>query len=232
MTFPPPPPWQPPSPPPSRRWRTRLLIRLGVAAVAAVIGFTTAASHHHTSQQPTFSMTLSPVTPPLNPLVPSPTRKRVPRMVDTKVGEKTSFTSPDSTGGPDVEFTVTKITVNGRCTAPYAQKAENGHFLFLEMSIRTAPTMTGLYASNLFNPLYFSVVSPDGTVEDGDSIASSPTYGCLPDSKRLPLGLEPGRTYQATIVLDAHNIHGKVRLAPAGGLLDTDGWQWQLGEAA
>ncbi|HVV10279.1 hypothetical protein [Amycolatopsis sp.] len=208
------------------------MIRIAPALLSAVVAFTVAATHHHRVSEPTLALTVSPVAPPANPPAPS-TKKGAPRIVETKVGEKARFTSPDTTAGPDVEFAVTKITVDGRCTEQFSEKAGNGHYVFVEISAETAPTMSSVFATGLMNPLDFAVVGPDGITTTGHALATDRTFGCLSHTRQFPVvALAPGRKYTGTIVLDSPVIHGHVVLVPTGGIIEADGWAWQLGEAA
>lgn len=163
---------------------------------------------------------------------PRPSSPRhAPRTIETKIGEQVSFVPQDGIEA-EVTFSITKITIDGRCTAPYAQKAGNGHFLFLEVAVDTAAETASRFAADLVNTGNFSIAGTDGVTEPGNALSSSPGYGCVPRTRMLPLTLAPGQKYTGTIVLDSRNTRGKLRLTPIGSHFDGDSWQWQLGEGA
>lgn len=131
----------------------------------------------------------------------------------------------------DVEFAITKITVDGKCTQPYSQKSQNGHMIFVDMSISTSPTMDRNLASAVLNPYNFSIIGPDGVTESGASLDSSSTYSCLASSKQIPSTLSPGQKYVGAFVLDSRSTSGSLVLSPQGGFGDgSNGWEWRFGQ--
>ncbi|GAA3839060.1 hypothetical protein [Amycolatopsis tucumanensis] len=161
---------------------------------------------------------------------PTPVIPVNPRQnVEVKIGETIGFGS--HADRPEVAFTLTKVTVGGRCTEPYAQKPENGRFIFLDMTVTTSSSMSGDFAPSLLNPNNFSIIGPDGVTETGGSLSSAPAIGCLSRSKLFPLALSPGQNYVGTVVLDSRNTTGSLVLAPYG-LDGFNGWEWNLGEHA
>jgi hypothetical protein len=216
--------------PPPRKRKAGVALILGVVGALTVAGAALGITLAVTQYDEKTPAVARPV--PSYRASPRPSSpRRVPRTIETKVGEQVSFVPQDGAGA-EVVFAITKITIDGRCTAEYSQKSENGHFLFLEVSARTAPTMTSSFSADLLNTGNFSIVGADGVTETGNAASSSPSYGCLPRSRMLPLTLNAGQNYTATIVLDSRNARGKLRLTPIGGHFDGDSWQWQLGEPA
>lgn len=224
MTYEPPPPYW--TPPPRRRKLGPVLI-LGVVGAltlaGAAVGITLAVTQYDDKAPAVRSVPSRSATP-----VPSSPR-HIPRTIEAAVGEQIAFVPQDGTEA-EVLFAITKITVDGKCTADYAQKSENGHFLFLEVSVDTSPRMASTFSADLLNTGNFSIIGADGLTENGNNLSSSPSYGCVPRARMLPLTLNPGQRYTGTIVLDSRHTHGKLRLTPIGGRYEGDSWQWQLGE--
>ncbi|GAB2959300.1 hypothetical protein LWP59_11800 [Amycolatopsis acidiphila] len=228
MTYQPPPPhWTPPPRKPKLGAALFLGIVGALAIAGAAVGITLAVTQYD-DKTPVAARPI-PSRSAASQVPSSP--RHIPRTIETKVGEQVSFVPQDGAGA-EVVFAITKITVDGRCTAEYAQKSENGHFLFLEVSVGTSPTMASIFSADLLNAGNLAIVGTDGVTETGNTLSSSPSYGCVPRSRMLPLTLGPGQKYTGTIVLDSSNTRGKLRLTPVGSRSDGDSWQWQLGEVA
>ncbi|WP_236796883.1 hypothetical protein [Amycolatopsis sp. GM8] len=200
-----------------------VLAVVGALVIAGVSVGITLAFTNDAERPPVAAASSAPSSTP----APPTSTKHVPRVIETKIGEQARFTGSRG-GGVELVLTITQLKIDGRCTAPYAQKSENGHFLFVDVSVETSPTMSSSYSANLLNPQGFSIIGPDGITETGGSLSSSPSFGCVPRSKMLPLTLSPGQKYTGTIVLDTRNTRGKLLLTPIG--LDMDTWYWKLGE--
>ncbi|GLY68786.1 hypothetical protein [Amycolatopsis taiwanensis] len=225
-----------PTPPP-RRTRTLVILAIvGALVVAgASVGITlaltgggggTSQAAAPNRQGPPALPTISS-SPSTSPTVPLNAR----RNVEKQIGETTGW-GVDAKH-QDVQFSVTKITVDGKCTEPYAEKPQNGHLIFVDMSISTSPTMDRTYASAVLNPYNFSIIGPDGVTESGQSLTSTSTYGCLASSKQIPGTLSPGQKYVGTFVLDSRSTSGALVLAPQNGFDNGgNGWEWKFGQTS
>lgn len=142
-----------------------------------------------------------------------------------EIGE-TGGVMADPGSDPYMEFTVTEIVTDGQCTAEFAEPAENGQFLFVELKISTSGASSwpeGTQGIGFdFTPHDFSIIGSDGLTEhELDTIA---TYGCLPDGELLPNQIGPGENVVGTIVLDTANSTGTLVYKP--WYLDEGGWEW------
>lgn len=129
-------------------------------------------------------------------------------------------------GNPDdviAEFKTTAIETDVKCTAEFAQPAQNGHYIAITMEVQTTPKLAEQSISKAlyFTPGDFKVIGPDGTREN-DSLGNS--FGCLPDAELLPGEIGPGETASGKIVLDSAYTEGVLVFSP---MLDS-GWEWEF----
>jgi hypothetical protein len=125
-----------------------------------------------------------------------------------------------------VKFVVDKITVGAKCTADYAQPAERGTFVKVDMRAETDPTMpaNGLYMINGWD---FSTVGADGVTES--DLVTGAGSSCIDPNEALSnQPFSPGSKYRGSIVLDTKNTSGVLVLKPAF-MATTGGWEWQYG---
>ncbi|GLY67986.1 hypothetical protein [Amycolatopsis taiwanensis] len=207
-------------------WR-KIAIRLLRLVVGALIGAGVGFGVHHVIS-PNYGTRYIAVPLPAIPSLPS--LRAIPKEpIETKVGEQVVYSNPGSRG--EVAFTVTKITLDGKCTEQFASGPENGHYIFVDLTVETSPDIGPGYGTELFNPLNFSLMGPDGVTQTGNALMSNQTSGCLSRGRALPVVLGAGQKYQGTVVLDARTTSGALTLAPlGGGLRNADSWKWRLGE--
>jgi hypothetical protein len=219
---------------PNRNVRTIMILAIvGVLVVAVVsVGITLALTKDDGKSQTATPFQAPAPLPVATSSVPAPSVPTNARQNIEKQIRETAGFGGVTPGTDDVNFALTKITVDGRCTEPYAQKSQNGHLIFLEMSVSTSPTMDRTYASYVINPNNFSIIGPDGITQTGESLASMSAYTCLSESKQIPSTLAPGQKYLGTIVLDSRYTSGALVLAPGGGFSNGNGWEWKLGNGA
>lgn len=124
-----------------------------------------------------------------------------------KVGSTASFKDM-LTEKETAKVTVTKIA-KGTCTAQYAQPVENGNFLFVTVAIQTTPALAeASYPKFDLNGTNFKFIAKNGTTFNA-SLASAPTYSCLPQEQTLPsAGLGPAEKVTGVIVLDVPQPSG------------------------
>ncbi|WP_270256719.1 hypothetical protein [Kocuria marina] len=143
-----------------------------------------------------------------------------------RVGESASITINGQESTPVVNFVVNGIEVDPKCTNPYAEKPENGHFVTLDVSAETGPREQFQQAFQgseyMFNPFDWKFITPSGTT--ANSVASTPAFSCLTQAEQIS---EMGPAERATgkIVLDVPAKTGTLIYAP--GFVD-QAWEWKL----
>lgn len=134
-----------------------------------------------------------------------------------KVGEGAGWTEDGETLA---EFVVNSITVDPVCTEPYAEPAENGHLIALDVSVQTYPELANsLYQTFNLNPYMMKIVAPNGTTSNAE-LGSMASFSCLSDTVSLPAeGVGPAEKVTGNIVIDSE--------VPSGTLLiSADGSNW------
>lgn len=126
-------------------------------------------------------------------------------------------------GEPTVSFVINSITVDAACTAEFATPPENGHFVILDVSVKTEPTL----AESDIPQFYMSAsdwkaIAPNGTTSNANA-GTAASYGCLTQSESLPQTMGPAEQATGKIVLDLENPQGTLIFkAPAA----MAGWEW------
>jgi hypothetical protein len=155
---------------------------------------------------------------------PSPTEvkeSRSPRgNLLGEVGDTASILSLDEE--TLVDFTINSITVDPKCTAPRADKAENGHFLVLDVDVETQPGMEEvLYGEFAMNPYFFKAIDKDGKTSNAD-FGTSASYSCLKDGEELPGLIGDAETASGKVILDTDVESGTLVFE-----MDELGWEWE-----
>jgi hypothetical protein len=123
----------------------------------------------------------------------------------------------DANGEYLVSFTVNDIIVDIPCSDPYAEPSEHGHFVAVDVSVETSPSMlnSDLIQQFSMSSLTFQAIGPDGVTSNAgtDSFA---TLFCLDDAVELPTDIGPGETAQGLVLLDVEH--------PTGTLIYEDFW--------
>ena len=135
----------------------------------------------------------------------------------------------DKDGKRTVNFTVNSITPDAPCTGSYPQPVKNGHIVVLDVSVETFPELANVQGYNEFdmNATMFKFVGTNGTTYNGD-LATTATYGCLPDSESLGQGgrgIGPAEKVTGKLALDVPEAHGTLiyRSYLTSG---STGWEW------
>lgn len=120
---------------------------------------------------------------------------------------------------------VKKITIDPKCTGQYAQAAQNGHFLALDISAQTYPPLKDLFGSGTFdfNDSNWKLIAANGTTYNG-SLNSGPALGCLADAQQFPDRVGPGEKVTGTLILDVPTTKGTLVFAPT---FAQTSWEWQ-----
>ncbi|MDR6793042.1 MULTISPECIES: hypothetical protein [Pseudarthrobacter] len=113
-----------------------------------------------------------------------------------------------STTSDGKEVDATKFTVNsiapGTCDQQYAQPPENGHIVFVDVTIETLPELAETPFPTFGLSAYdFKFVSNNGTTFNGSLSTIASGYGCIDDARTLPsAGIGPGEKATGIVVLD------------------------------
>lgn len=118
------------------------------------------------------------------------------------------------------EFKVTGIDPNFQCPAARAQPPANGNYIAINVEVTATPElaevqrMTGMSSFSFTDGFDFTVLAPDGTMEDPYDHygATGNAATCLDEENRLPAEMEPGETAEGTIVLDSPYDSGTLLL--------------------
>lgn len=124
------------------------------------------------------------------------------------------------------EFVVNGITVDPACTAEYSAPPENGHFIALDVSVKTYPELAeDSYPKFDLNPHGMKIIAPNGTTSNVN-LATGPAYMCLPEIETLPSGgIGPAENVTGKIVIDSEIPAGTLVITLDGML----GWEYEFG---
>lgn len=128
-----------------------------------------------------------------------------------------------SNGEPFVTFTVHSIS-QGQCTEPMSEAPENGHFIFLDVSVETSPVLVDEYGTPFSLVLGWKAIGPEGQTSNA-TLDTFAAFTCLPDRQTLPSELGPAEQARATIVLDTPYPQGT--LVYQDMMYPETGWEWE-----
>ncbi|THE19340.1 hypothetical protein E1J17_01480 [Kocuria rosea] len=159
---------------------------------------------------------------------PSSTQETSPRgNLMKEIGEPAGIHSLDDPSKNVVTYVIKGIEVDPVCTGPYPQAPENGHFMAVDMEVETAadPGFTEvMYGSLNISAHSFKMIDANGTTVN--SIASGPSYGCLPEAEMLPSTIGPGERATGKVILDVPSTEGILVYNEA---MDSSlGWEWEI----
>lgn len=138
-----------------------------------------------------------------------------------KPGDAAGITNAE--GNAIVSFTVHSIKVDAKCTGQFAEKAENGHLITLDVSVETKSGVKASYFSDWqMNPYGFKSIAPNGTTSNAD-MGSSATYSCYDDSKMLP-EVGDNESARGFVVLDAETPNGVLVFQDQ---MTNAAWEWE-----
>ncbi|WP_299166991.1 hypothetical protein [uncultured Arthrobacter sp.] len=131
----------------------------------------------------------------------------------------------DGNGVRLVNFSVNSITSDVQCTEEFAEPAENGLFVALDVTVQTSPEMAApdaFITTFEMSPWMFSAISPEG-ISSNASPETFASFTCLDDSVLLPSSIGPGENAQGIVLLDVQH--------PSGILIFEDfytdsAWEW------
>lgn len=141
-------------------------------------------------------------------------------------GQGASITDTTHDNREIVNFAVNSVTP-ATCTEPYAQPAENGHLVVVDVAVETKPELAeAIMTSYHLGGGDFKFVADNGTTFNGHLFTGA-TYSCLPSAELFPAaGMGPGEKASGKVVLDVP--------APAGILVlkaptsTTNGWEYKF----
>lgn len=123
-------------------------------------------------------------------------------------------------GEQAMTFTVTAITPDAACTSEFAEQAEHGHYLRLDVQGETTASLP----EDLFIASgAWKVIADDGTTFNGDPWSYA-AASCLNDAERLPNIVGAGETVSGAVLLDVPTPHGIVILDAYPGA----SWEWSF----
>lgn len=144
-----------------------------------------------------------------------------------KVGQAAGITDQDNSDDTLVNFVVKNIEVDPPCTAEYAEPAENGHFVTVDIAAETGPAKVFEklnYGNDFsFSPGLWKFVTPQGTTVN--SIASTSSFMCLNQQEQLPATIGPAEKVRGKIVLDVPSTKGT---AIYDDIATGTGWEWPV----
>lgn len=120
-------------------------------------------------------------------------------------------------------FVVNSIAVDPGCTNEFATEPENGHFVVLDVSLKTEPELAEAPSPSFgLAGIGWTAIAPNGTTSNADTFSGA-AFMCLDDSEVLPSALGPGEQATGKIVLDVENPEGVLVHKP---LFQDFGWEW------
>jgi hypothetical protein len=167
------------------------------------------------------SPTAPTVSPAAEATASSPTKATSDRgNLIKNLGQGASLTDQDGT--ETVAFVVKKITVDPKCTEQYAQKPKNGHFVALDVSVKTTSALAKTPGGNFtMNSAQWKVIAPNGTTFNG--YLSGNAYGCIASDKEIAQTIGPAENVTGTLLLDVPSVSGTLIFKP---FLADAGWEW------
>ena len=222
------------------RTRRAAALTTGVAILALGLGAGSLASAQTDRSDATESGTQPPATTeaPSPTATPAPTpspesaadpeQLSEPAHLPKQIGETAGLTAA---GSSSTLFALTVLGVDVARTCPgrgVAPVPEHGHFVTVDVRAHMAAEMAREVSPgpDAFLPLVpeaFSIVAPDGTVQD--SVATAAAWACFDDGELAPPFVEPGDVVTGKVVLDSRTSAGTVVYDPDG----TGGWAWPFG---
>ncbi len=182
------------------------------------------------SPQPAETGAATPVPPPSaeqntkasetpKPAKPTPTLNDRGNAIK-KVGEWAYLQDQD--GKTVVKLAVTKVEVDPKCTAEFAEKPKNGHYIALTLDVQTTKDLASADIPSFdAGPYTWKVISPEGTTENE---SQGNGYTCMPEKANLTGPLGPGQHAKGLVVLDsAHKSGGLVLVVDP---VTNSGWEW------
>lgn len=138
-----------------------------------------------------------------------------------KVGQGAGLSTPE--GEQTVTFVINSITVDGQCTGEFATPPENGHFVILDVSVKTEPTLAETdYPQFSISQSGWKAIAPNGTTSNANP-GTGASYRCLTESENLPQTMGPAEQAAGKVVLDLENPEGILIFNDAGAM---SGWEW------
>lgn len=164
---------------------------------------------------PAASATPTPIASPAEPA------KSARGNLIKEVGQKAGVVDP--AGNTLIDFTVTAIEPDFKCTSKYADPAKHGHFLAISLDITTSSDWNSDEAWMDFQSSAWSVISPEGKTEND---SSGQGYMCVDNSEAVPHQIGPGEHVEGKVILDTAYTSGAIVLKIPGQ--STGGWEWSF----
>lgn len=135
------------------------------------------------------------------------------------IGAGDTFEVTGDNGDPIAEVTLTGISFDGECSSGFAEDAENGEFLFIEVEVKTLPALAEQEYLDDFSLSEYDMIALDSDGKRANDISGT-SYTCLDSKDQLPYALGSGEIGTGSIVLDVPYDAGVVVYEPYYGTTD------------
>lgn len=144
-----------------------------------------------------------------------------------RISDKAALLSSKN-GSEIATWTLTAITPDIQCDAPYAQPAQNGHFLAFDFDVTTASNFTEVNGIPLTLGAggQWKYYLADGTLWNGDPISFNSST-CLNDTETLPSNIGNATNASGKVLFDLPTTDGILVFSDDGGIT---GWEYNLQE--
>lgn len=145
--------------------------------------------------------------------------------IPKSIGEPALLTAPS--GERALELAVTGLEADAVCTSEFAEPAENGSFIRVDLEATTGSgqALEELFMSDslMISPYEWKFIDSSGTT--ANEIGTMAAYMCLADGESLPDDIGPGENVAGSLVVDVPDTSGTLVYEP---LYDEPGWEWTL----
>lgn len=145
-----------------------------------------------------------------------------------RVGDVASIVKSPASKTPVASWTLKGVTVDQLCSTPYAEPAENGHFVALDFDVTTGEDLTDHFMMplNLGVSAQWMYYLKDGTLWNGMRSGTT-VYNCLPETETLPQSIGNATKASGKVLFDLPTTDGILVFSPYG---DGTGWEYNLKE--
>lgn len=146
--------------------------------------------------------------------------------IEKQIGDEGSVTGEN--GENIYSFKVTGIDPDFKCTDQYAQAAENGKFVKLDLQVITAEA--NILRDHYYgNSIYmqsgsWKYIASNGTTYNGD-LGSASSVMCLPESETIPAQIGPSEKVTGSVILDVPATDGTIVYSDP---MTEGGWEYKL----
>ncbi|WP_248760986.1 hypothetical protein [Pseudarthrobacter sp. SSS035] len=203
---------------------TKPLATVVLIAAAAGLGLSACSSNNPNATAPTVTPVGGSASSAAAPAAAEPSKSARGNFIKA-IGEPAGMFDSE-TKEATVNFTINAITVDAACTAQFAQPAENGHFVVLDVTAETTPALGNATVKSFdVSPVSFKFITAAGTTFNG-SLWTGPSFLCLDDAETFPsAGMGPAEKVAAKVVLDVPETTGTLVFRD---LFGSASWEWNF----